>query len=112
MKHSKEDIEESRQAILDCLGFPHSTDDPKQVFCIVRHVSASGMSRVIQLLTFIDGEPRYLGFHAARLLGWSYDRKHEGIKVQGCGMNMCFHTVYTLAQALYKDGYRLREVTL
>ena len=82
-----------------------------KVFCVLRHRSASGMSRVIQLTKF-DGEgadfgPRYLGYNAAVALGWRYDNKREGIKVQGCGMDMGFATVYELGRVLWPEGFKV-----
>jgi hypothetical protein len=71
------------------------------VYCIIRHVSRSGMSRVIQPIKFTDTGPVYLGYSAANALGWGYDRKHEGVKVNGCGMDMAFHLVDCLSQVLF-----------
>lgn len=80
----------------------------------VKHVSRSGMSRVIQVMkiscrpeTDADGaastEPSisYLGYTVALALDWKYDREREGIKVSGCGMDMGFHVVHSLGYALY-----------
>jgi len=75
------------------------------VFCILRHRAASGMSRVIQLVTFVDGEPRFLGFHTARLCGYTWDRKREGIRISGVGMDMGFALVYELSNALFRGGF-------
>lgn len=36
------------------------------VYCILRHVSRSGMQRRISLYTLHDGEPRWLDGYAAR----------------------------------------------
>lgn len=78
------------------------------VSCILRHVSSSGMTRVIQLVAFVDGEPRYLGYNAAIVLGMTYDRKREGVKVQGCGMDMGFHLVYNLGRVLFPEGFGVK----
>lgn len=49
------------------------------------------------------GRPFYLGRLAATALGWAYDHKNEGVKVDGCGMDMAFHTVYSLSSVLFRD---------
>lgn len=80
----------------------------RQLFTSVRHVSSTGMSRVIAVYAFTaSGDPRrpidkhWLSWWVATALGWRFDEKYEGIKVDGAGMNMCFHTIYTLGQVLY-----------
>ena len=78
------------------------------VRCILRHVSVSGMSRVIDLIIISStGEVSHIGYNAAEALGWGYDRKREGVRVAGCGMDMGFHLVYSLAYVLFNDGYAL-----
>jgi hypothetical protein len=84
------------------------------VYCVLRHRSASGMSRVIDFKT-VDcsdqGAKRFpdrvghVGWLTAKATGYSYDQKREGVKVGGCGMDMGFAVVYDLAAALYGDGY-------
>lgn len=74
---------------------------------ISRHVSRSGMRRVIDLkLIRADGEVLHLGYNAALALGWSHDERHEGVKVSGGGMDMGFHLVYALGRTLFPDGFR------
>ena len=71
------------------------------VHCILRHVSRSGMQRVIQLVVFRKNQPLWIGYAAAKLLGYRYDENREGIIVGGCGMDMGFHLVYNLSNALF-----------
>ena len=77
-----------------------------QVQVIQRHVSASGMQRRLSLL-FVNskGVIRDITRDAAAAMG---DRLQDDytIKVDGCGMNMHFATVYNLASVLYRDGHR------
>lgn len=82
-----------------------------EVQCILRHVSRSGMSRVIQLVKFDSESGRVLalGWNAALALDWRYDREREGVKVGGAGMDMGFHLVYSLSQVLFGDGYALKH---
>jgi len=70
------------------------------VYCILRHVSRSGLTRVIDLATVNEGEILRVGYDAALALGWPYDRRHGGVRVSGCGMDMGFHLVYSLGHAL------------
>jgi len=73
-----------------------------QIFVNVRHVSASGMTRVISFYTpIIDKETgrvwmRRLDRDICDLLGYSYDKKREGVTVRGCGMDMAFAVIYNL----------------
>ena len=81
------------------------------VYTILRHRSASGMQRVIQLLIMEADGPRYLGFSAAKALGYRYDREHEGIVIRGCGMDMGFDLVYQLGSVLWPQGTPLTHST-
>ena len=75
------------------------------IYSIIRHVSASGMSRRIDFYCIIDNQPRYLTGYIADILGYKVSNK-GGINVQGCGMDMCFDTVYRLSCNLYcSDKY-------
>jgi len=68
---------------------------------ILRHTSRSGMMRSISIvLNGVD-----YSFIVARALIERIDQTHGGIKVAGCGMDMGFHLVYSLASALYPDGF-------
>ena len=70
------------------------------------HVSRSGMQRQFKVLHGnADGTVEDLSWAVARALGWSLGDR--GVKVNGAGMDMGFHLVYTLAHALYGDGYAL-----
>jgi len=76
------------------------------VYTIIRHVSRSGMTRVIDPYIIEDGEPRWIGRYVSDALSWSYDDKKQGVRVGGCGMDMGFHLVYTLSIALFLDKAR------
>lgn len=78
------------------------------VHTIVRHVSASGMTRWIDCYAISNrGELIYLTALTAWALGTDANRgKHDGIKREGCGMDMGFDLVYNLGRALWPDGFR------
>ena len=84
------------------------------IYCILRHVSRSGMLRVIDLVKVgEDGDIVRIGYDAAIVLGWPYDRRRGGVRVSGAGMDMGFHLVYSLSHALGQTdgegGYSLRH---
>jgi hypothetical protein len=72
---------------------------------VVRHVSRSGMSRVIDVYKLVDGDALRFSWSVADAIGEPYDRKFEGVKVGGCGMDMGFHVVYNLSRVLFPDGF-------
>jgi hypothetical protein len=55
------------------------------------------MCRWLDLYTIDANRPFRLTWSAAIALEWTYDRRREALKVTGAGMDMGFHTVYTLA---------------
>lgn len=113
-RRTKAEVEEAVQSLRETLK------PGDEVWCILRHVSRSGMSRVIELV--IPGEcrwtdrhgkkrktmrPLFLGYNAAIALGRPYNEKHGGVRMDGCGMDMGFALVYDLAAVLFGDGYKL-----
>jgi hypothetical protein len=74
---------------------------------ILRHVSSSGMSRSISIIQIKRGSTFDWTWLVARAIGEKIDQKHDGIKIQGAGMDMGFELVYRLSMALYggKRGY-------
>lgn len=92
--------DESRTFLLNYLK-PGDT-----VYGLVRHVSQSGMSRDISLFVMKDNELLGISYDAATLLDWPMAKKpYNAIRVQGCGMDMVFHTIYCLSWALFKDSF-------
>jgi hypothetical protein len=78
------------------------------VFCNLKHVSKSGMSRDIQFFTIVNNEPCYLTYSIAEVLGYKM-KDNEGLRVGGCGMDMGFHVVNSLSIALYCNGTYTHE---
>lgn len=72
---------------------------------ILRHVSASGMSRSISVVKVSDGETWDLSYLVAHALGRRIDQRHDGVICGGCGMDMGFEVVYALSRALFPDGF-------
>lgn len=83
-------------------------DDTLTVHVVQRRVSASGMNRKLSLfaLDTRDGIPELVDItvKVAAVLG---HRVHEvggfSLSVNGAGMDMHFHVVYSLSRALYGD---------
>lgn len=75
------------------------------VYCILRHVSRSGMSRVIDPFILYSGRPFYLRRYVRDLGIGRIDRKHDGVVVGGCGMDMAHWLVYGIASIVYRDGF-------
>ena len=76
------------------------------VWCVVRSVSRSGMSRRIDCYVIQDGQLLYVSYYVANAIGWSVSDK--GILSRGCGMDMGFHLVGTLSHSLYGNEGNLR----
>ena len=86
------------------------------VYTILRHVSKSGMQRQISVVCLEHDaargiHPTHPNFAVATVL--DRPRKRGGgsdaITCNGCGMDMGFDLVYSLACALHGDGYALKQ---
>jgi hypothetical protein len=76
------------------------------VHCIIRSVSRSGMSRVISLYVKQGDDMRNIDSLACDAIGSDvYPLGRDGLKVGGCGMDMCFAVVYHLSRRLLPDGF-------
>lgn len=74
------------------------------VYTILKHVSSSGMSRVIDCYVIKKNYPVWVGYKMAHLLGHKWNVDKRGMNVRGCGMDMGFAVVYDLASILFKGG--------
>src|SRR3990167_5826649 len=70
---------------------------------VIRSVSATGMSRRIDFYPVADNRLRYLSGYVSTALDLPWN--DIGVRVDGCGMNMIAHVVYSLVYALFHDGY-------
>lgn len=81
----------------------------QQVYCLLRDVSRSGMSRTISLYVIergAKGKPpglRCIDSLAADCTGYRL-ADNRGIKVGGCGMDMGFQLVYSLGASVWPKG--------
>jgi hypothetical protein len=85
------------------------------VYTILRRVSSSGMTRHISLKVAQGGEIYDITYSAAMALG---EKLHDvngqnTIKVNGAGMDMGFHLVYSLSSVLFhgqdRAGYKIAQ---
>lgn len=76
--------------------------DGTTIYAKVVRVSSSGMSRQVRLYFTKGDEIIDITYWSAKALGWGYagDWYREGVRVSGCGMDMLFHTVYSLSYAM------------
>jgi len=79
------------------------------IYTVLRSVSASGMSRCLDLYYVDHNEIARITWSAAKALEWTYDRRKEALRVNGCGMDMGYHAVHCLARVLFGDGYALQH---
>lgn len=79
------------------------------VLTILRRVSPSGMSRLIDIHVIVDNEPLRFTWTAARALGLTYNRRHEALRIDGAGLDVGFDVTYRLSSLLHGDGYALKH---
>jgi len=82
------------------------------IYYIVKNVSSSGMYRHIDFYKF-DVEngkivKSWLSYNIAYALGYPFKEKTNSVGVSGCGMNMAFHVVSQVADALFGDYKKLK----
>lgn len=78
----------------------------QRLYTVLRHVSRSGMQRTIgMVLIDADGTLRHPNYAVSVALGYPLDKNRDGVRVNGCGMDMGFEVVYNLGRALFPDGY-------
>jgi len=99
------EFQEAREMLLKFLH--HKS----RVYCVLRSVSKSGMSRTIDFYTITeDNRGNGVESYMQYLTGWfgtllDYRRdKHGALKVGGCGMDMGFHVVYNVGAMLWPKG--------
>lgn len=70
---------------------------------ILRHVSRSGMTRAISPV--VNGEDVTWMVCRAFPAHFKRDNRHDGVRMQGAGMDMGFELVYVLSSLLYPEGF-------
>jgi hypothetical protein len=75
------------------------------VYTSLKHVSRSGMYRIIEVITIQNNQPIWLSQLVAKACRERYDTKSEGVGISGCGMDMGFALVYNLSHTLFPSGF-------
>jgi hypothetical protein len=97
------------------LKLQYFNDKRATVYTVLRSVSSSGMTRHISLKVAQGDDIYDITYLAAQAMG---DKLHDKqgyntIKVNGCGMDMGFHLVYSLASVLFageeREGYKIAQ---
>lgn len=84
-------------------------EDGDYVYCVLRSVSRSGMTRTIALFICWNNEIIPIHGMVSRWLDLPFDEKNDGIRVRGVGMDMGFYLVDRLGKAI---GLNLKHVWL
>jgi hypothetical protein len=85
------------------------------IYVVQRHVSASGMTRILEPFVIVDGDIRYLrGLADDDRMPFKRNTRsyHNGFVVHGAGMDMHFHLVYTIGRMFRGDGYHFNDRTV
>lgn len=103
----------SRTSVRDdaCRELAAILRDGQTVYTVLRHVSASGMTRRISVIIVDGGALRDITHLTARAFG---DKPSEwrgswALRVNGSGMDMGFHVVDRLSWAVFGRSYGLRH---
>jgi hypothetical protein len=70
------------------------------VYTVLRSVSSSGISRTLDLYVVLNHEMVRITWSTAKVLEWTYDRRKEALRVNGCGMDMGYHAVHCLSRVI------------
>lgn len=100
MKYTKDEVERATDDMA-ALVSPGDT-----VYTVIRSVAKSGMSRTLSLFVVKDGKLRNVTWDVSRILGYPLSdvNGHRALRVNGAGMDMGFHVVYSLSHELFQRG--------
>lgn len=70
----------------------------------VTKVSTSGMTRRMKVYVIYKGELHNITHMVAEATGWN--QNENGVSVQGCGMDMCFHMLDTYVGKAFRTHKR------
>lgn len=106
MRESKSRKQEKATEQLAALNELHELIKPGDtIYTILRHVSRSGMSRVIDAFIQTEDGPFPVGWLMARAGGLKFDRDRGGVVMGGCGMDMGFELVYETSRRMFRAGF-------
>jgi len=70
------------------------------IYCIIKHVSKSGMTRHISFFDIRNNQPSFITSRISDFLGYRMNKHHDALMVGGCGMDMAFSVVNNLEDQL------------
>ena len=73
------------------------------IYCIIKHVSQSGMTRHISFFCIQNNQPRFLDGYISDYLDYRHNKSYTGLVVGGCGMDMAFSVVNHLQVQMSHD---------
>jgi len=73
------------------------------IYCIIKHVSKSGMTRHIAFFYIGHNRPYWITHDIHQLLGYKMNKYHDAIVVGGCGMDMAWSVVNNLEGQINQD---------
>ena len=76
------------------------------IYCIIKHVSQSGMSRHISFFYIRNNEPRFITPRISDFLDYKMNKYHDALVVGGCGMDMAFSVVHHLQEQMQHYQHR------
>jgi methyltransferase-like protein len=81
------------------------------IYCIIRHVSKSGMTRHIAFFDIKDNQTSFLNTRIADLLGYKMNKHHDALVVGGCGMDMAFSVVNNLQETMNSTSFAVYKLS-
>lgn len=85
----------------------------ERIICSINHVSSSGMSRDLKFLEFDKKNSKgslMTFFSVFKILDFKEAKNNRGyFKIGGCGMDMVFHTNYTIIHELHRMGFMTQK---
>jgi hypothetical protein len=101
-QQKQEDYDYAKKQLLE-----YFVKEGDTVYTVLRSVSSSGMSRTMSLKVSREGKILDLTYYASVVLDYPLVEINgsRAVRVGGCGMDMGFHVVYSLARVLFRDKY-------
>jgi hypothetical protein len=82
-----------------------------KAYTILRHVSSSGMFRLISAIVIVDNKPISIDYLINGLGVFKQDKNREGLRVPGCGMDMGFQLIYETSAMVFTDPAENEKIT-
>jgi hypothetical protein len=108
---------DAERFVEDALRYIKAIKESRMI-CSIGSVSASGMSRTIKFVSIEKNKYKNSGalhytsnyFQFFKALGYTESRSKEHyFQIGGCGMDMVFHTNYTIIHRLHRLGFITKD---